>query len=151
MTAGVVVVPAGVVAAGQAGQQVAYAQLFHAGCCVWPGRCLHSIAAMGLKDSQKPVAVPQVTHVTERTGRPYALVLTKTKRHWEERQAEGRHLAGLAQELQALLPAAAPWEGAAAAAAALAGVPRAAAAAGRQQQQQQQRAARTDHDVIDLT
>lgn len=76
-------------------------------------------------------------------------MLTKTKRHWEERQAEGRHLAGLAQELKALLPAAAPWEGAAAAAAALAGVPQ--AAAGQQQQQQKQRAARAEPDVIDLT
>lgn len=97
-----------------------------------------------------------MTHITERTGCPYALVLTKTKRHWEERQAAGKHLAAKAKELKALLPKAAPWEGAAAAAAALAGMPSAAAAAagaGQQQQRQQQRtgAAGAAGEVIDLT
>lgn len=104
---------------------------------------------------QQPTTFPFLAgaHVTERTGCPYALVLTETKRHWEERQAAGKHLATKAKELKALLPKAAPWEGAAAAAAALAGVPSAAAVAVGAGQPQQQRtgAAGTAGEVIDLT
>ncbi len=48
----------------------------------------------------------QVTHVTQRTGRPYSLILTKTRAQWEKNKVEGQRLQGRASELEQLLPAA---------------------------------------------
>ncbi|KAL4429213.1 hypothetical protein ABPG77_010192 [Micractinium sp. CCAP 211/92] len=47
-----------------------------------------------------------VTHVTQRTGRPYSLILTKTRAQWEKNKVEGQRLQGRASELEQLLPAA---------------------------------------------
>lgn len=48
----------------------------------------------------------QVTHVTQRTGRPCSLILTKTRAQWENNKAEGQRLQGRASQLEQLLPAA---------------------------------------------
>lgn len=44
--------------------------------------------------------------MTQRTGRPFSLILTKTRTLWEKKQAEGQRLQGRARELEGLLPAA---------------------------------------------